>query len=132
MKILSCDWCHAKVNDYSHWYNRAEARSMYELKCVHEMIDGKSGTYNGMIICSKCMNRLVPETEEQTETEEQPEQNERILLSLKEVQAYCHNREHCSGCRYAIDNSAYIGCAVSGVPFKWKTDMIVKGKENEN
>lgn len=60
MKILHCDCCHAEVNDYSHWYNDAQPRNMYELKCVHE---SGSDTYNGMIICHKCIAKLFHKAE---------------------------------------------------------------------
>lgn len=62
MKILHCDCCHVEVNDYAHWYNDKTPRNMYELKCVHE---SNSGTYDGLIICHKCMERLFyPTTSE--------------------------------------------------------------------
>lgn len=64
MKILHCDSCHAEVNDYSHWYNDAQPRNMYELKCVHE---SGSDTYNGMIICHECIAKLLHKTESVTE-----------------------------------------------------------------
>lgn len=60
MKILHCDCCHAEVNNYSHWYNGAQPRNMYELKRVH---GGSFDTYDGMIICHKCMERLMSESE---------------------------------------------------------------------
>lgn len=57
MKILHCDSCHAEVNDYSHWYSDEQPRNMYELMCVHE--SGSECTYNGMIICHKCIEKLL-------------------------------------------------------------------------
>ena len=65
MKILHCDCCHVEVNDYAHWYNDKTPRNMYELKCIHET---NSDTYDGMIICHKCMRRLFsPATSESEE-----------------------------------------------------------------
>lgn len=64
MKILHCDFCHVEVNDYAHWYNDAQPRNMYELKCVHE---SGSDTYNGMIICHECIAKLLHKTESVTE-----------------------------------------------------------------
>lgn len=56
MKILRCDCCHAEVNDYSKWSNGSKPRSMYELHCIHEY---DSDTYEGMIFCSKCIDKLI-------------------------------------------------------------------------
>lgn len=61
MKILHCDCCNTEVNDYSYWYNDAQPRNMYELMCVHE---SGSDTYNGMIICHKCIAKLLQKKEE--------------------------------------------------------------------
>lgn len=60
MKILHCDSCHAEVNNYSHWYNGAQPRNMYELECVHE---SGSDTFNGMIICHECIEELLHKAE---------------------------------------------------------------------
>ena len=120
MKILVCDWCHAKVNEYSHWYDGAQARNMYELKCVHEANGNSSSVYE-RVICSKCLNKLVPKTEEKKETETQNDIN-----TLKAVKEYCYYQCGCASCKYAIDNSTYVGCAISGVPFKWKIDTIAE------
>lgn len=65
MKILHCDCCNTEVNNYSHWYNDARPRNMYELKCVHGVTFGE--TYDGMIICHKCMERLFSPTMEESE-----------------------------------------------------------------
>ena len=65
MKILHCDSCHAEVNDYAHWYNDEKPRNMYELKCLHEC---DSDTYDGMIICHKCIAELL-HTAERSEDE---------------------------------------------------------------
>ena len=55
MKIIACDACCANVNNYSYWYG-GTPRNMYELKCVHESNDN---TYEGMIICHECLERLI-------------------------------------------------------------------------
>ena len=60
MKILHCDSCHTEVNDYSHWYNDEQPRNMYELNCIHEC---GSDTYDGMIICHKCIAKLLHKQE---------------------------------------------------------------------
>ena len=56
MKIVQCDCCDAKVNDYGRWYNDNKPRNMYELKLIH---DFDSDTYDGMIVCQKCLQRLL-------------------------------------------------------------------------
>lgn len=56
MKITQCDSCHAAVNDYAHWYNNIEPRNMYELRCIH---DCSSNTYEGKILCHKCIQKLL-------------------------------------------------------------------------
>lgn len=60
MKIFHCDSCHAEVNDYAHWYNNEKPRNMYELKCIHE---SDPATYDGMIICHKCIAELLYKAE---------------------------------------------------------------------
>lgn len=64
MRILQCDSCHAKVNDYAYWYKDETPRNMYELKCVHE---SDSVTYEGMIICHKCIQKLLHKAEMEVE-----------------------------------------------------------------
>ena len=128
MKILSCDWCHAKVNDYSHWYGGVKARNMYELKCVHDTNGNNSGSYDGLIICSKCLNKLVPKTEEQPETEVQD-----VINILRVVHEYCDNKEDCKGCPYAITprpGRIFMSCALSGSPLSWELDKE-GGEHNE-
>lgn len=56
MKIYQCDICHVEVNDYAHWYNDAEPRSMYELQTIH---DFKGATFEGLIICHKCIEKMM-------------------------------------------------------------------------
>lgn len=68
MKILHCDCCSTEVNNYSHWYNGAQPRNMYELKCVRG--GTFSGTYDGMIICHKCIERLFHTIEESEKEDE--------------------------------------------------------------
>ena len=60
MRITQCDSCHAEVNDYAHWYNDEIPRNMYELKCVHE---SNSDTFDGMIFCHKCIQKLLYKAE---------------------------------------------------------------------
>lgn len=57
MRILECDSCHAKCNDYGHWYGTSPSRNMYELRITHDSDD--SDTYDGMIFCHKCINKLI-------------------------------------------------------------------------
>lgn len=42
MKILQCDYCHAKVNNFSHWYDGARPRNMYELEEKHGLSDANN------------------------------------------------------------------------------------------
>lgn len=56
MKIYHCDSCHCEVNDYAHWYNDQNPRSMYELKCIHEF---DSDTFEGMVFCHECIRKLI-------------------------------------------------------------------------
>ena len=56
MKILHCDSCHVEVNDYAHWYNDAEPRTMYELSCIHEY---QGNTYQGLILCQDCIREML-------------------------------------------------------------------------
>jgi len=60
MKILQCDSCHAKVNNYGYWYKGEIPRNMYELRCVNE---SDSDTYDEMIICHKCIQKLFHKAE---------------------------------------------------------------------
>lgn len=60
MKIFHCDCCHAEVNEYGHWYNDEKPRNMYELKCIHE---SNSNTYEGMIFCHECIEKLLYKAE---------------------------------------------------------------------
>ena len=64
MRILQCDFCHAEVNDYGHWYNDETSRNMYELNCVHE---SSLNTFENMIICHKCIQKLLCKTESEVE-----------------------------------------------------------------
>lgn len=61
MRILQCDSCHAQVNDYAYWYSGETTRNMYELRCVHE---SDSDTFEGMIFCHKCIQKLLYGAEE--------------------------------------------------------------------
>ena len=67
MKILQCDSCHVQVNDYAHWYNDEKPRNMYELHSAHTVSDLDSNTYEGMIICHKCIQKLLYGAEESEE-----------------------------------------------------------------
>ena len=66
MKILQCDSCHAEVNDYAYWYNDETARNMYELYSIHTV--SGSDTYEGMIICHKCIQKLLHKAESEAES----------------------------------------------------------------
>lgn len=60
MRILHCDACHAEVNEclkYAHWYDGKKPRNVYELKCIHDA--SNSDTYDGMIICHECIEKLL-------------------------------------------------------------------------
>lgn len=59
MKIIACDVCYANVNNFSYWYG-GTPRNMYELKLVHE---SESDTYDEMIICHKCIEKLLHKAE---------------------------------------------------------------------
>lgn len=60
MIIINCDICKASVNNFGHWYDSKKNRNMYELKCLH---DSGSITYEGMIICHKCIQKLFNNNE---------------------------------------------------------------------
>lgn len=65
MKILQCDSCHAKVNDYAFWYKGETPRNMYELHSAHTVSD--SDTYEGMIIYHKCIQKLLHKAESEVQ-----------------------------------------------------------------
>ena len=56
MKILQCDCCHVKVNNYAHWFDDAKPRNMYELKSIHTI---DYNNYDEMILCHECLSKLM-------------------------------------------------------------------------
>lgn len=66
MKILQCDSCHAKVDDRAYWLLGETPRNMYELYGVHTV--SGSDTYEGMIFCHKCIQKLLHNAESEAET----------------------------------------------------------------
>lgn len=56
MKILECDCCHVKVNDYAHWYDGAKPRNMYELNCIHAVDYDR---YDEKILCHDCLMKAI-------------------------------------------------------------------------
>lgn len=66
MKILQCDSCHAKVNDCAYWFMGETPRNMYELCSVHTV--SGSDTYEGMIFCHECIQKLLHKSESEVES----------------------------------------------------------------
>lgn len=82
MRITQCDSCRAAVNDYAYWYNNIAPRNMYELRCVH---DYSSDTYEGKILCHKCIQKLLygAETEQVGNPEQINDVLDRIIAEIK-------------------------------------------------
>ena len=56
-----CDLCHAKVNEYGLSPIGQSPRTMYQLQVVMPLCDEENGSFEGYVICRKCMSKINEE-----------------------------------------------------------------------